>query len=98
MIKLESKRAYDSFHVLCLIFTHITLIMWVCLLHTFHSLYLFTYRWYRSYIDLVVFYNFKDLILWNYLSNFNKTYTCYKGQYVELIYQFSSNSKFLMIL
>ena len=40
---------------------------------------LFTCRWYRSYIDLIDFYSFKDLILWNYLSDFNETYTHYKG-------------------
>ena len=45
-------------------------------------------------MDLIDFYNFKDLILCNYLSNFNETYTHYERGCVELIYLFSSDSKF----
>ena len=33
MINLESRRAYYSLHVLHLVFTHITLIVWVCVSH-----------------------------------------------------------------
>ena len=43
-------------------------------------------------INLVDFYNFKYLILWNYLSNFNETYTCYRGGCVELMYQIENRS------
>ena len=39
--------------------------------------------------------DFKSLALENYLADFNETYTHYRGGYVKLTYQFSSNSKFL---
>ena len=34
------------------------------------------------------------MLLGNYPADLNETYTCYKGGYVELIYQFLSNLKF----
>ena len=37
-------------------------------------------------IDLIDFYNFKDMILKNCLTDFNETYTHYRGMCVELIY------------
>ena len=68
----------------------------LCGHHVTHvSLYIAsTYRWYRSHIDLLDFPNFKDPILWNYLSDCNETYTYYRGGYVEFVYQFSSESNY----
>ena len=37
-------------------------------------------------IDLIDFYNFKDTILKNYLTDFSETYKHYRGGCVELIY------------
>ena len=37
-------------------------------------------------IDLIDFYKFKDMILKNYLTDFNEIYTHYRGECVELIY------------
>ena len=39
MIQFESKRAYESLHILHLVFTHITLIVWVCVCHTCFTAY-----------------------------------------------------------
>ena len=36
MIKLESEGEYDSLHILCHYYAHITLV--VCLAHMFHSI------------------------------------------------------------
>ena len=35
------------------------------------------------------------MVLKNYLADFNETYTCYKGGYVEPIYQFWSDYEIL---
>ena len=98
MIRLESKMVYDSLHILHLVshmlHTSVWVYVYVCVTYVFHGLQLFTYRWYRSYIDLVDFYNFKYLILYNYLSDFNETYIHYRGVCIDLIYQFSDNSMF----
>ena len=68
-MKLESKGAYDSLHISHLIFTHYSCC--VCV----HVTHFTVYRYYPVCdIDLIDFYNFKDPILWTYLSNFNETY------------------------
>ena len=36
--------------------------------------------------DFIDFYNFKDTILKNYLTDFNEIYTHYRGGCVELVY------------
>ena len=41
-------------------------------------------------INLIGYYNFKDSIHGNYLTDFNETYVHYRGGCVELMYQFSS--------
>ena len=93
MIKLECKGVYDSLHVLHLCFTHYTCC--VCVWHTCFTVYNYCEPVNGiDLMDLIDFYYFKDLILWNYLSDFNETYTHYERGCVELIYQFSSNSKF----
>ena len=93
MIKLESKRAYDSY-TYYILFSHILHSLCGCVCHTCFMAYSYILIDGIDLIDLIDFYNFKDLILWNYLSNFNETYKHYKGVFVEFKYQFLSNSKF----
>ena len=70
-----------------------TLHLW-CIWHTRFIVYSIEFIDGIDLIDLIDFYNFKYLILRNYLTNFNETYTHYRRECVEFIYQFSSDSKF----
>ena len=72
-------------------FSHITLVVCVCVC-VWHTCFT-AYNYYEpvngmDLMDLIDFYNFKDLTFENYLSDFNETYTCYRKGCVELIYQF----------
>ena len=87
MIKLESKEACVSLHILHLIFTHST--HCVCQTQCREEL-VDGIDFHRS----IYLYNFKDPILWNYLSDSNEIYTHYRRGCVEFIYQFSSELNF----
>ena len=77
MIKLECKGVYDSLHIILLLSgTHVSQLT--------YNIYLIDSI---DVIDLIDFYKFKHLILRNYLTDFNETYTCYRRECAELIYQ-----------
>ena len=84
MIKLEHHRACTLFGM--------------CTAHSvkYSTLTCFTaYNiWLVNFIDFIDFYDFKSLVLEKYLADLNETYTHYRSGYVELPYQFSSESKF----
>ena len=77
MMVLESKGVYDNLHILHPVFTPITLVVWmVCDIHyTVIAMHMYVYTRYISYTRLVDSHDFQDLILWNYLSDYNETYT-----------------------
>ena len=78
MMVLESKGAYDNLHISCPVFTPITLVVWMaCDTHytVYSYAYIYVHTRHISYTRLVDSHDFQDPILWNYLSNFNETYT-----------------------
>ena len=102
MIDLKSKRVYNNFHVVCIVFAHITLVAWYLLQcvqvfvyiypYTYIYIYIYIYIWHISYTGLFDFYDFQDPILWNYVSNCNEIYAQWREGYVELTYQVWSKS------
>ena len=52
--------------------------------------------WLVNFIHFIDFYNFKSLVLQKHSVDLNEMYTLYRGGYVKLSYQFSSNFKFFI--